>query len=169
MQTVTVAIADTNAGRSAKLEQLLKHGQGIEVMANVVTNVRGLSRSGFCTLELADIEDIVIEVARLRPRILFFNLDSPGSASLAVIEALGRECPDTLVVVLMDGLIDEEAILDALARGARGYLSHEADPRYFLKAVRVVDQGEIWVPRRMLGRIMDKVCSAMSLRGGMLS
>lgn len=169
MQTVTVAIADTNAARSARLEQLLKHSRDIEVVANVMANARGWSSSGFCTLGLADIEDIVIEVARLRPRILFFNLDLPGSASLAVIEALGRECPETFVVVLTDGLIDEEAILDALANGARGYLSHEADPRYFLKAVRVVDQGEIWVPRMMLGRIMDKVCSAMSLRGGTLS
>ena len=30
-------------------------------------------------------------------------------------------------------------------------------PSYFLKAVRVVDRGEIWVTRKMLGKIMDKV------------
>jgi DNA-binding NarL/FixJ family response regulator len=165
MQTVTVAIADRDSGRCERLEQLLKDGTGIKVMANVM-NASGKAHSRkAAALNGACVEDIVLEVSRLRPRILFFNLDSFGSASLKMIEALNRECPDTFIVVLTDGLIDEEQILDALANGARGYLTHQADRCYFLKAVRVVDQGEIWVSRKMLGRIMDKVCTDISLLG----
>ena len=71
--------------------------------------------------------------------------------------ALHREYPETLVVLLTDKSAKEEEIMQALANGARGCLDHEAAPSYFLKAVRVVDRGEIWVTRKMLGKIMDKV------------
>ncbi len=159
MQTVTVAIADTDPGRRAKLEQLLRGGQGIEVLANVMANGSGTA-SGPQPEPREDgapIEDVVVKVSRLRPRILFVNLDPFGSASLTLIEALHRECPDTFIVLLTGRSVEEEQLLQALANGARGYLSYEADPFYFLKAVRVVDRGEIWVSRKMLGRIMDKV------------
>ncbi len=78
-------------------------------------------------------------------------------ADFALLEALHREYPETFVVLLTDKSIHEEHVVQALANGARGCLSHEADPFHFLKAVRVVDRGEIWVTRRMLGKIMDKV------------
>ena len=74
-----------------------------------------------------------------------------------MLEALHRQCPETLVLLLTDKSVQEEQIIEALANGARGCLNHEADPFYFLKAVRVVDRGEIWVTRKMLGKIMDKV------------
>ncbi len=74
-----------------------------------------------------------------------------------MLELFTAEYPETFVVLLTDKSIQEEQIIQALANGARGCLNHEADPFYFLKAVRVVDQGEIWVTRKMLGKIMDKV------------
>ena len=46
--------------------------------------------------------------------------------------------------------------MQALASGARGCLNLEAAP-FFFKAVRAVDHGEIWVTRKMRGKIMDKV------------
>ncbi|MDE2366504.1 MAG: response regulator transcription factor [Betaproteobacteria bacterium] len=159
MQTVTVAIADTNRGRRNKLEQMLRGGQGIEVLTNVMSNgdetVR--DRQPGTHAGVTEFEHIIAKISHLRPRILFVNLDSSDEADLTLIEILHRQCPETFVVLLTDKSIREERILQALANGARGYLSYEADPFYFLKAVRVVDRGEIWVTRKMLGKIIDKV------------
>jgi DNA-binding NarL/FixJ family response regulator len=165
MQTITVAIADTNAGRRKKLEQILGGRPGIKVLGSVMNGSNMAAGSEPAAVHAIPIEDAVIKVNRLSPRILFIHLDPSGSESLTLIEALNRECPDTFIVVLTDESVQEERILQALANGARGYLSHEADSSYFLKAVRVVDDGEIWVPRRMLGLIMDKVCADISLWG----
>jgi DNA-binding NarL/FixJ family response regulator len=106
---------------------------------------------------MVEVEDIIARIDHLRPRILFIHLDPSNEANFALLEALHREYPETFVVLLTDKSIHEEQIIQALANGARGCLSHEADPFYVLKAVRVVDRGEIWVTRKMLGKIMDKV------------
>src|SRR3954466_14436173 len=157
MQTVTVAIADANSGRRKKLEQLLRGGPGIKVLDNVMNVSDTVSDREPRALNAIPVEDAVVKVSRLSPRILFIHLDPFSNGSLTLIEALTRECPHTFIVVLTDESVQEEQILQALANGARGYVSHQADPFYFLKAVRVVDRGEIWVPRRMLGRMMDKI------------
>jgi DNA-binding NarL/FixJ family response regulator len=159
MQTVTVAIADTNSGRRNKLEQILQGEQGIEVLANVLSDGSGRAYDDDPVPHagIAEVEDVVARIGRLRPRILFIHLDPSNDANFALLEALHRQYPETFVVLLTDKSIHEEQIIQALANGARGCLSYEADPFYVLKAVRVVDRGEIWVTRKMLGKIMDKV------------
>lgn len=158
MQMVTVAIADTDPGRRTKLEQSLQGGQGIKVLTNVMSNGNDTSsdRQFVPRTNITAIEDVVARIGRLKPRILFVNLDQ-SMGGFALLEALHREYPETLVVLLTDKSSKEEQIIQALANGARGCLHHEAAPAYFLKAVRMVDRGEIWVTRKMLGKIMDKV------------
>ncbi len=159
MQTVTVAIADTNSGRRSKLEQILGGEQGIQVLASVMSNGNDITRDrqSETHASVTEIENILAKISHLRPRILFIHHDPSNDANVTLLEALHRHCPETFIVLLTDKSIREEQILQALANGARGYLSHEADPFYFLKAVRVVDRGEIWVTRKMLSKIMDKV------------
>ena len=155
MQMVTVAIADTDPGRREKLEQSLQSEQDITVLTNVMSEMSSKRRLKLRT-DITEIEDVIARIGRLKPRILFVNLDE-STGGIALLEALHREYPDTLVVLLTDKSVKEEEILQALANGARGCMDHEAAPSYFLKAVRVVDRGEIWVTRKMLGKIMGKV------------
>jgi len=159
MQTVTVAIADTDPGRRVKLEQSLQGGPGIEVLTDVISDRDDIpgGHKPEPYKNPVSTEDVVARITQLKPRILFVNLDLSIERECALLEALHRTCPETRVLLLTDKLVQEEQVIQALANGARGCLSHEADPFYFLKAVRVVDRGEIWVTRRMLGKIMDRV------------
>jgi DNA-binding NarL/FixJ family response regulator len=54
------------------------------------------------------------------------------------------------------GPIDEETLLLALAMGARGYLEQATIGRHLAKAVHSINQGEAWVPRRILGKMMER-------------
>jgi len=159
MQTVTVAIADSDPGRRAKLEHSLQGGQGIKVLKNTILDESDASANPQLESHagMTSAEEVVAKIRQLNPRILFINFDQLTEDNFALLGTLQRECPETLVVLLTDKSAQDEQILQALANGARGCLNHEADPLYFLKAVRVVDQGEIWVTRKMLGKIMDEV------------
>jgi DNA-binding NarL/FixJ family response regulator len=157
MQMVTVAIADTDPRRRVKLEQYLQGGPGIKVLTNIMPSKNDIKHQLGSDTAVIPIDDVVARISRLKPRIVFVNLDQSIGGDFALLEALHRECPETLVLLLTDKSVQEEQIIQALANGARGCLSHEADPLYFLKAVHVVDRGEIWVTRKMLGKIMDKV------------
>ena len=129
MQMVTVAIADTDSRRREKLEQSLQGEQDIKVLTNVMYEI-----SGECRLkpaDIAEIEGVITRIGRLKPRILFVNLDESTEGG-ALLGALHREYPETLVVLLTDKSAKEEEIMQALANGARGYLDHEA-PLLFLE------------------------------------
>ena len=158
MKKVTVAIADADAGRREKLEQSLQGEQDIKVFTNVLSNGSELpgERGVIPFTDIIEIEDVIARIGQLKPRILFVNLDE-STGGFALLEALYREYPETLMVLLTDKSAKEEEIIQALASGVRGCMDYETAPAYFLKAVRVIDRGEVWVTRKMLGKIMDKV------------
>jgi DNA-binding NarL/FixJ family response regulator len=59
------------------------------------------------------------------------------------------------VVLLADDLIEEDRLMHALNIGARGYLGHDEIQLQLARAVRGVDRGEAWVPRKMLGKMVE--------------
>lgn len=158
MQKVTVAIADKDVTRCARLEQSLRGEQDIKVLTGVISGGRepAVGHRPNSGTDMTEFEDVVARIGQLKPRILFVNLDQ-STGGFALLEALHRKYPETLMVLLTDKSAEDEQIIQALANGVRGCLDHEATPSYFLKAVRMVDQGEVWVTRKMLGKIMDKI------------
>lgn len=141
MQSITVAIADENIARRTKFEFLLQDEPSISVLANMKA-----------------IEDVLPMTAQLKPRILFVSLEQCAEKNGEILLSLRRECPETRIVLLADETARQGGmIMQALAKGARGYLDLETDPILVSKAVQVIDQGEAWVSRKMLGHIMDHV------------
>jgi DNA-binding NarL/FixJ family response regulator len=160
MEIITVAIADEDNERLEKFEHSLKGEQGIRVLTNEKT------REGEMTVDrrlnsrtnVSAIDNVVARIRRLNPRILLANMKQCTDADCAMLVSLRRECPETLVVLLADDNVpQEDKVMQALASGARGYLNMEKDSMHLSKAMQVIDRGEAWVPRKMLGNIMNQV------------
>ncbi|MGA8146848.1 MAG: DNA-binding response regulator [Gallionellaceae bacterium] len=169
MQQITVAISDQNVGRCAKFEHLLQYEQGIQILVNAKSNEDDMIRDRrlMPRINITAAEDMVARICRLKPRVLFANIKQCIEADCAMLMTLRHECPDTLVVLLADESVQEEdQVLRALASGARGYLDLEAESSNLSKAVRVIDRGEAWVPRKMLGKIMDQVSQWCQISSG---
>jgi DNA-binding NarL/FixJ family response regulator len=66
--------------------------------------------------------------------------------------------PDLRVIVTGSGM-EAEAILKAVASGAKGYVDIMASPDEFVRAVRVVNQGSVWAPRRVLSMFIERASS----------
>jgi DNA-binding NarL/FixJ family response regulator len=67
--------------------------------------------------------------------------------------------PDLRIIVTGSGM-DEETILKAIASGAKGYVDEAASPTEFVQAIRVVNQGSVWAPRRVLSMFIERVTSS---------
>jgi DNA-binding NarL/FixJ family response regulator len=67
--------------------------------------------------------------------------------------------PDLRIIVTGSGM-DEETILKAIASGAKGYVDEAAAPAEFVQAIRVVNQGSVWAPRRVLSMFIERVSSS---------
>jgi DNA-binding NarL/FixJ family response regulator len=70
--------------------------------------------------------------------------------------------PDVRIIVTGSGT-DVETILKALACGAKGYVDEAAPSGEFVQAIRAVNQGFVWAPRKVLSMFIERVSSG-SLR-----
>jgi len=141
MQAITVAIADDDGTRRARYEHFLQGAQGIRVLTDANTSACDIG-----------------SIRELNPRVLLVSLKQCTDADYAMLDSLRRECPEMGVILLTDeALPHDDLIMQALAKGARGYLNLEAGSVHISKAVHVIERGEAWVPRKMLKKVMDQI------------
>jgi DNA-binding NarL/FixJ family response regulator len=87
-------------------------------------------------------------------------LGSRGGLNLFdVMASLKASRPDLRIIVTGAGA-DDETILKALAAGAKGYVDEAATPSEFTTAIRIVNQGSVWAPRRVLSTFIERVTSS---------
>jgi DNA-binding NarL/FixJ family response regulator len=90
--------------------------------------------------EAADGDEAVTMVHRERPDVVLLDLRMPGKDGVAVLRELrARDAlPPTIVLTTFD---DDDALLDAVRAGARGYLLKDVSLEHLTEAIRVVAQG----------------------------
>src|SRR5258707_3691736 len=109
-----------------------------------------------------DLELLASTLAELGPRsdIDMVLLGSRAGHNLFDLMAgLKAARPDLRIIVTGNGA-DDETILKALASGAKGYVDEAASPTEFVQAIRIVNQGSVWAPRRVLSLFIERVSSA---------
>ena len=161
MQPVTVAVADADSDRRARYEHSLRDELGVVLLTNVASSNDStlVSRRAKSRAHISATENEVARVKRLKPRVLLVDSNLCSGEDMTMLVSLRRECHETLVVLLVadESSISEEMIIQAMGAGARGYLSRETAQRNLSRVAQVVERGEIWVPRKMLCKIMDRV------------
>ena len=160
MLPIKVAVADANREKRNELEQFLQHDkQRLHVLSDKISNKNGrlCDRRLKSRKNMTFIEDNIARVNRLKPRVLLVSTQILLDSDYDFLIELHDDCHDTLVVMLIDNFTEENKILEGLACGARGFLNYDADLISFSKAIYAVERGEAWVPRKMLGRIMDTI------------
>jgi DNA-binding NarL/FixJ family response regulator len=86
-------------------------------------------------------------------------LGSRGGQNLFdLMASLKAARPDLRIIVTGAGM-DEETILKAIASGAKGYVDEAAPASEFAQAIRIVHQGSVWAPRRVLSLFIERVTS----------
>jgi DNA-binding NarL/FixJ family response regulator len=137
--TITVVIADGDKTSRLVCLQTLRPEKGISVV--------GVARNRL---------EALIAAHGLKPRILLLNSNLFKGKRDNLLRALRQKSPRTKMI-LLTGRAPENSILEALSNGARGYLKETAISRFLPKAVRQVEAGEAWVPRKMVAKIADRV------------
>jgi two-component system nitrate/nitrite response regulator NarL len=79
----------------------------------------------------------------------FLDLEMPGIRGIPVIEEFGKRRPD-LPIIVFSASEDPRDVRLALAAGALGYVPKSASATTLIAAVRLVLQGEVYVPPLML-------------------
>jgi DNA-binding NarL/FixJ family response regulator len=85
--------------------------------------------------------------------------DRSSQNLLDVLASLKAAHPHLRIIVTGSGM-DEETILLAIASGAKGYLDAATSLADFVRATRIVSQGSVWAPRRVLSMFIERVSSS---------
>jgi DNA-binding NarL/FixJ family response regulator len=85
--------------------------------------------------------------------------DRPAQNLIDVMSTMKAARPNLRIIVIGSGT-EDEAILKAIAFGAKGYVDAAASPADFVHAIRVVSQGSVWAPRRVLSTFIGRVSSS---------
>ena len=94
------------------------------------------------------------------PNVDLILLGNRGGHNLFdIMASLKAVRPDLRILVTGSGM-DEESILKAIAAGAKGYVDEAASPTEFVQALRVVNQGSVWAPRRVLSTFIERVTAS---------
>ena len=145
MPPITVLIADGDKTSRTRSLNTLQPEKEISVV--------GVARNGLEAISAAD---------GLKPHILLLNLNLFKGKGDNLLRALRRKSPRTKMILLIRRA-SQTVILEALAQGALGYLKEKAIDCFLLKAVRQVEAGEAWVPRKMAARIVDRLTNTNAI------
>jgi DNA-binding NarL/FixJ family response regulator len=106
--------------------------------------------------EAADGEQAVDSARRLRPDVVFMDIQMPGGDGLTATRRITEDAELRSRVVILTTFERDEYVFEALRAGASGFLIKNAPPEELLNAVRVVAAGDALlapsVTRRLIGQ-----------------
>lgn len=106
--------------------------------------------------QAADGDEAIAVAAKVSPDVVVMDVMMPGKDGVEACREIMEAAPDTRVVMLTAST-EEEAVLDAVAAGATGYLQKETGRERLLAAVRSVHQGELLVPPEVVRRVFSEL------------
>lgn len=109
--------------------------------------------------EAATAEDAFALALSIRPDILLLDINLPGMKGLQMLDEIAPRLPDTKVVMLTVS-DSERDVIEAIARGASGYLTKDLNPDALLRALKGVHRGELAMSRRMAAIVMRHFADA---------
>jgi two-component system nitrate/nitrite response regulator NarL len=109
--------------------------------------------------EAATAEDAFALALSIRPDILLLDINLPGMKGLQMLDEIAPRLPDTKVVMLTVS-DSERDVIDAISRGASGYLTKDLSPEALLRALKGIHAGELGMSRRMAAAVMRHFADA---------
>ena len=131
-QSSRVLLIDDHEMARRGLEAMLSTADWIEVVGDVDSCRAGLSA-----------------VEQLRPDIVLLDIRMPGTDGLACLEQL-KTGPDPVAVVMVTLYDDRRYVLEAIRRGAAGYLLKDATTNEVISTLQRVAEGQLAIDRQLL-------------------
>lgn len=100
-------------------------------------------------------------VSRTHPDILLLDVKLAGANGLELLRHMPEISPQTRTIVIAGSDVEDDAV-QAMRYGARGYVVKDCSTDLFLKCIRKVYSGEIWLN----GHMTEAVLGALSGKGG---
>jgi DNA-binding NarL/FixJ family response regulator len=103
--------------------------------------------------EAATAEDAFALALSIRPDIMLLDINLPGMKGLQMLEEIAPRLPDTKIVMLTVSDTERD-VIDAMTRGAAGYLTKDLSPEALLRTLKGLHRGELAMSRRTAATVL---------------
>ncbi len=139
MKTIRILIVDDHPLMQRALRAAIETENDLSVIAS--------AKSGIVAQKL---------VSDQKPDVVLMDLLMPGGSGIDAIEAIRASHPEIRILVVTS-LEDHEHVMNAIKVGAHGYLTKAADTDELVKAIRVVNDGQSYMPPNIAAKLMSSV------------
>jgi DNA-binding NarL/FixJ family response regulator len=109
--------------------------------------------SNIIVLEAANAEEAAQLISHTRNLdLILLDIDLPGVDGLTALPGL-REMAPTVPIVVLSGSEASQHVKLALDNGTAGYIPKSCSSHEMLAALRIVFQGDIYIPPKLLGKL----------------
>ena len=143
-ERIRVMIVDDHSILRVGLKQVLEQSGEFEVVG-----------------QAADGEEAVRVAAEVSPHTIVMDVMMPRKDGVEACREIMEAAPETRVVMLTAST-EEDAVVEAVAAGATGYLQKETGRERLLSAVRGVASGEVRLPVGVVKRVFAGIRDAES-------
>ncbi len=138
---IRVLLVDDHSIMLEGLQSMLEQTEEFEVV--------GQARDGV---------EAVRAASELSPDVVVMDVMMPGKDGVEACREIMDSAPDTRVIMLTAST-EEDAVIEALAAGATGYLQKTSGMDQLLSTVKVVAAGEMHVPNEVVRRVFGRIRS----------
>lgn len=86
--------------------------------------------------------------------ILLLDVELKG-LNLTKVLGLIKKNNKAKIILIIDSDYNENLLINAIRSGVRGYLLKDTDSNHLIKSVNTVYSGELWVERKLMGKVID--------------
>jgi two-component system, NarL family, nitrate/nitrite response regulator NarL len=117
-------------------------------------------------LEAANAEEAAQLVSRSRNLdLILLDIDLPGVDGLTALPGL-RELAPTVPIVVLSGSETCSHVTRALQNGAIGYIPKSCSSHEMLGALKIILQGDVYIPPRLMGKLGTPILTVESSVNG---
>ncbi|MER3445409.1 MAG: hypothetical protein C4291_00605 [Candidatus Dadabacteria bacterium] len=98
-------------------------------------------------------------VRETKADLLLLDVDMAKLNALEVLSLVRKKNPGLGVLLFIMRDYDEEKVKGAICAGALGYILKNANAEELIKSIRALVQGEVWIPRKMMAKVISNFSS----------
>lgn len=113
-----------------------------------------------CVAEVSNGRDAVDEILRLQPDVAFLDVRMPKLDGISAAKTLtSARCPTK--VLILTTYDDDDALRQAIAAGASGFLLKSLPPEELLSAIKIVARGDTMLDPSLVRRLAPRLAESL--------
>lgn len=113
---------------------------------------------------VSNLLDLVQVCEEFKFDVLLLDIDLRGINLTKILQLLKKN-KNAKLILIVDNDYNENTLISAIRSGVRGYLLKNTESKHLTKAIKSVNDGELWVERKMMVKVLEAFSSSPKMKG----